>query len=244
MKTIKYMLREILIYLHLDLTKNLKYDRLTKTIMRRYLKENDNCIDAGCHKGDVLHLMLKLSPGGKHYAFEPVPYLFRALLRKYHRRAQIFPYALSDTNGETVFQLVKNAPAYSGIRKRRYDIENPVIEEITVAMKTLDSVLSADESIQFMKIDVEGGEFGVLRGARNLLIQHKPLVLFECGKGASDYYGTKAAELFTFMTTEVGLEMYTLEAYIRGQAPMNATTFERYFETNEEYYFVAANRKI
>lgn len=244
MKTIKYMLREILIFLHLDFTKNLKYDRLTKTIMRRYLKENDNCIDAGCHKGDVLHLMLTLSPGGKHYAFEPVPYLFRALLRKYHLKAQIFPYALSDTNGETIFQLVKNAPAYSGIRKRLYDIENPDIEEITVAMKTLDSVLSADEPIHFMKIDVEGGEFGVLRGARNLLIKQKPLVLFECGKGASDYYGTRAVELFDFLTKEVGLEMYTLQSFIRGQASMNSATFERYFETNEEYYFVASNRRI
>src|SRR5690554_7788214 len=70
---VKDILREILINLRLDLTKNLEYDRLTRAILKKFLKNNHNCIDVGCHKGEILDLMLTYSPQGKHYAFEPIP---------------------------------------------------------------------------------------------------------------------------------------------------------------------------
>ena len=117
MNLIKDTLREVLISLQLDLTKNLKYDRLTRAILKKSLKDNDNCIDVDCHKGEILDLMLAHAPNGKHYAFEPIPSLFDALKKKYSHKAEVFPYALSDKSGETTFQLVKNAPAYSGIKE-------------------------------------------------------------------------------------------------------------------------------
>lgn len=237
---LKEILRQILITFHLDLSKNLKYDRLTRKIMKRELKNRANCIDIGCHKGEILHIMLKYSPNGNHYGFEPIPYLYADLRKKYEGKATIYPYALSDENGETTFQFVKNAPAYSGIKQRRYDIENPDIEEIIVEKKRLDDVISTDETIDFVKIDVEGGEFGVLKGGKELLKRNKPLILFECGKGASDYYGTNPADLYNFMTTEIGLKIYTLSDFIKNRTAMTATEFENYFNTNTEYYFVAA----
>jgi FkbM family methyltransferase len=236
----KDTLREVLISLHLDLTKNLKYDRLTRKILKKCLKRNYNCVDIGCHKGEILNLMLKYAPGGKHYAFEPIPYLFNELVNKYKNKSKIYPYALSDNNGESTFQLVKNAPAYSGIKRRRYDIKNPVIEEIKVELKTLDEVISSAEKIHFIKIDVEGGEFGVIKGAKNLLIKNKPFILFECGKGASDYYGTNPLDLYNFISKEIGLKIYTLKSFVTNQQHLSLVEFENYFNTNEEYYFIAA----
>jgi FkbM family methyltransferase len=233
----KDTLREIFISLHLDLTKNLKYDRLTRIILKKYVKRNDNCIDVGCHKGEILDLILKYAPEGKHYAFEPIPYLFNELKNKY--KAEIFPYALSDSSGESTFQLVKNAPAYSGIKKRRYDITNPKIEEIKVELKTLDKIIPPNEKIHFIKIDVEGGELGVLKGAKNLLKMNKPIVIFEFGKGASDYYGTSPFDVYNFISNEIGLKIYTLQSFIKDKQPLNEVEFERCFNTNEEYYFIA-----
>lgn len=244
MNFIKDTLRKVFISLHLDLTKNLKYDRLTRKILKKFLKKNYNCIDVGCHKGEILNLMLKYSPEGEHYAFEPIPYLFKELEVRYKNKSKIFPYALSDSNGDTIFQLVKNAPAYSGIKKRRYDIANPDIEEIKIEMKTLDGILSLNERIHFIKIDVEGGEFGVMKGAKNLLKMNKPIILFECGKGASDYYGTTPIDLYNFISDEIGLEIYTLNAYIKNKKNMSVDEFANYFDSNEEYYFIAANSRF
>ena len=184
---LKNSIRLILNFFHIDLTKNLEYDRLTKAIMQRIIKTDSNCIDVGCHKGEILDIILKLSPNGKHFGFEPIPYLFANLTSKYKNKATIFPYALADKNGTSTFQLVKNAPAYSGINKRRYDIENPEIEEINVELKTLDEVISPDLKIDLIKIDVEGAEFGVLKGAKQLLLKSKPAIIFECGIGGTDF---------------------------------------------------------
>ena len=236
---IKDLLRSLLIFFHLDLTKNLQYDRLTKVIMKRHIWRNANCIDIGSHKGEILNLMIQCSPEGKHYAFEPIPYLFAALEKRFKNKALIFPCALSDSEGKATFQFVKNAPAYSGLKRRKYDIANPKIEEIEVETKMLDEVIPSDEGIDFIKIDVEGAEFGVLKGAKNLLTKNKPTILFECGKGASDFYGTNPLDLYDFMD-EVGLKIFTLTAYIKSKPPLTKEEFGNCFDTNAEYYFVAS----
>lgn len=241
MNSVKDILREILISFHLDVTKNIKYDRLTRKILKVCLKKNYNCIDVGCHKGEILNLMLKYSPEGKHYAFEPIPCLYNKLKNRYEQKASVFPYALSDTKGETTFQLVRNALAYSGIKRRKYNVKNPDIEEIIVKKIPLDEIVPSNEIIHFVKIDVEGGEFGVLRGARNLLKQSKPIILFEFGKGASDYYGTSPFDLFNYISNEIGLKIYTLQSYIKREKPINDLEFANYFNSNIEYYFIAAS---
>jgi FkbM family methyltransferase len=236
---LKNIIRSTLIFLRLDLTKNLEYDRLTRLILKRVVEDSSNCIDVGCHKGEILDILLKFSPKGKHYAFEPIPYLFNQLKDKYNNRAVVYPYALSDKKGETTFQLVKNAPAYSGINKRKYDIAHPDIEEIKVELRTLDEVIPSDVKIDVIKIDVEGGEFGVLKGAKELLKKNLPVVIFECGVGASDYYGTNPLDLYNFMVQEIGLNIYTLKAFINGNEPLTANGFEECFKTNSEYYFIS-----
>ena len=239
--SLKTLIKQVLIFLHLDLTQNLKYDRLTKEIIKKFIQKSHNCIDVGCHKGEILCQIIKFAPNGKHFAFEPIPYLLQSLKERFDNKATILPYALSNNNGATTFQLVKNAPAYSGIRKRKYEIQNPDIEEIIVEKRTLDSIISKNEIINFIKIDVEGGEFDVLKGAENLLKKHKPIILFECGKGASDHYDTSPNDLFDFLNKKIGLNIYTLQSFIKEQKPLSKSEFEHHFETSTEYYFIAAH---
>ena len=80
---IKNLIRTSMNFIHLDLTKNLEYDRLTKKILKEHLQKDSNCIDIGCHKGEILEMMLKYSPDGTHYAFEPIPDLYEELLTNY-----------------------------------------------------------------------------------------------------------------------------------------------------------------
>ena len=235
----KDLIRSTLNFLHLDLTKNLEYDRLTKLIMKIVINRDSNCIDVGCHKGEILDSMIRLSPGGRHYGFEPIPLLFNQLKVKYENKAAIYPFALSDRNGTSTFQFVKNAPAYSGIIKRKYDIEVPDIEEITVELKTLDEVIPPEIKIHFIKIDVEGGEFAVLKGAKQLIKRSKPVIVFECGLGASDYYGTKPADIYNFIAAEAGLKISLLKSFIQATAPMTLMEYEMYFNSGKEYYFIA-----
>jgi FkbM family methyltransferase len=239
--SIKNIIRSTLNVLHLDLTKNLEYDRLTKLIMKQVIKSDSNCIDVGCHKGEILDIILQYSPNGKHYGFEPLPFLFNKLTKKYKKKATILPFALSDKDGFSTFQYVKNAPAYSGIKKRKYDIDNPEIEEIKVELKKLDEIIPSNTKIDFIKIDVEGAELGVLKGSKELLKKFKPIIIFEFGLGASDFYGTSPLDIFNFLTKEIGLKISLLKSFLKKDSSLNLKEFEHYFDSNNEYYFVAHN---
>lgn len=227
-------------FFHLDLTKNLEYDRLTKIIMRRTINPSSNCIDVGCHKGEILDIILKLAPNGNHFAFEPIPNFYENLSLKYAKIVSVFPFALADHEGNTSFQYVKNAPAYSGIKKRKYDIDNPEIEEINVELKKLDDLIPADVTIDFIKIDVEGAELGVLKGAKNLLLKYKPVIVFEFGLGASDFYNTKPADIYNLLVVEIGFQIYTLKTWLGNDAALSLKDFDQLFESQKEYYFIAA----
>lgn len=236
--SIKDLIKSGLNFLHLDITKNLKYDRLSKKIMKSIINNNTNCIDIGCHKGEILDTIVKLSPNGKHFAFEPIPELYNNLVAKFST-VKTFPFALSNVNKTTTFNYVKNAPAYSGIKKRKYAIENPDIEEIEVHLKKLDEIIPENITISFIKIDVEGAELNVLKGAKKLLIKNKPYIIFEFGLGASDYYNTQPEDIYDLLVSDIGMQISTLQNWIGKKSSMNSTEFKNCFNTNSEYYFIA-----
>jgi FkbM family methyltransferase len=231
-------IKAILHFFKLDLTKNIQYDRLTTLILKQVIKEDTNCIDIGCHKGEILEIMMKYSPKGSHFAFEPIPSFFDNLKENFGEGCTVFPYALSDEEGQATFNFVKNAPAYSGLNKRKYAVENPDIEEISVELKKLDDLIPSDKKIGLIKIDVEGAELKVLQGAKKLIARDLPIVIFECGLGASDFYGTDPKEVFDFFES-CGLKMSLLKSWINKKAPLALADFEAVYKTNEEYYFIA-----
>ncbi len=238
-KSPRSLLRNTLNLLHLDVTRNLAYDRLTRQIMRQVIKKDTNCIDVGCHKGEMLDLILTLAPEGTHYAFEPLPDMFENLQARYNGQTRVFPYALADYEGVSEFQFIRNDPAYSGLKKRSYDIKDPDIEVIEVPVRRLDDLIPADVTVGFLKIDVEGGEFGVLRGAKKMIIRNKPIIIFECGLGASEFYDTEPEALYRFLVNETGLCISLLKSYARKGKPLDEDQFVSVYRSNKEWYFVA-----
>ena len=239
-KALKQLARRILWALRLDITKNLQYDRQTLQILERVLKADSNCIDIGCHKGEILELFINLAPQGTHYAFEPIPPMFKVLQDKFAgKKVNLFQLALSNEKGKTTFNFVRNAPAYSGLKQRRYDTSNPDIEVIPVEIDLLDNIIPSNSSVGLIKIDVEGGEFGVLKGGIKTIIRCKPHIVFECGLGGSDFYGTKPDAIFSFLSVECGLKINTLAGFLNNQPALSLSGFTQYFYTNSEYYFIA-----
>jgi len=238
---LKEFIRRILIFLHIDVTKNIKYDRLTLKILDKVLHENSNCIDIGCFKGEILQEVMKRSPGGSHVAFEPIPVFYSALQKKFkQKQLTIHNIALSDQSGVTTFNYVVDAPAYSGIKKRDYDGKNPEIKMIEVTTDTLDHVLPSNYKVDLMKIDVEGAEFKVLKGAFNILKKSRPIIIFEFGLGASDFYKVTPDDFYQYLATECGYQIYQLEHFLKDASPLNKKTFKEVYQSRKDYYFAAS----
>ncbi len=242
-ETLKAFIRSILVKLPVRVTTNTWYDHCTHKIISKHLQSNSNCIDIGCHKGEVLDLMIAASPNGLHYGFEPIPMLFDQLIEKYKSpRIKILQLALAADEGTTSFNYVKSNPAYSGLIKRSYDHEDVVDETIQVETKILDNCIPSKLKIDLIKIDVEGGEFGVFKGSHRILTNDKPLVIFEHGIGASDHYGTTPADIFDLLNG-YQYRIYILEDYLQQSSSLSKSDFEKQFYQKLNCYFVAAHRR-
>lgn len=236
---LKTLVKKGLSHLHIDLTRNMQYDRLTWRIMERTIKPDSNCIDIGCFEGEVLSRMVKLAPEGYHFAFEPIPQYFNNLKQRFNGKVSIFPYALSVNPGTGGFKYVKNAPAYSGLKIRKYNIKDPDIVEVEVDIMRLDDIIPETLPIHFIKIDVEGGEFDVLKGASNIIKKFKPVIVFESGLGASDYYGVDPEELFSFFHENMNCQVSLLKDYLEKKSPLQKEKFMEVYRSGKEYYFVS-----
>ena len=224
--------------LPIAITKNQRYDRQTDLVISKVCQKDSSCIDVGCHKGEVLDIMLQYAPNGTHFGFEPIPDMYKSLTEKYGENCQFFEIALSDKKGETTFNLVLSNPAYSGIQKRRYDRPNEEDTSITVQMDSLDNLIPEDANIDLIKIDVEGGELGVLKGARNLINRSKPVVVFEHGLGAADVYGTKPEQVYDLLSGEYGMQVSLMKNWLMNKPSLEKTEFSRQFNEGENHYFI------
>jgi FkbM family methyltransferase len=193
-----------------------RYDELTVAVMTSVLKPSSNCVDAGAHTGTILDHMVRLAPNGRHYAFEPLPDCAR-LLRERYPNVLVHECALADETAIAPFHYVRSTPAYSGLDRRPsggYDEES--VEMIEVSVIRLDDVIDPDVPIDFVKIDVEGAEARLIRGAFRTLRKWKPVVVFEVGPHPMDAY---------FELGRAGLGVYLLDGEIDSRPPLTEAEY-------------------
>jgi FkbM family methyltransferase len=214
--------------------KNYLYDPQTFEVMRRVLGPDSCFVDVGCNKGDILREAVKVAPYGTHWAFEPLPHLF-ADLQATFPKVNLFNVALSDRIGTSEFAHVVSAPALSGFQHRRDD--SRAVQQITVRTETLDGVLGSNRA-DMIKIDVEGAELLVLRGAMQTIAGNKPVIVFEHGLGGADSYGHKPEHVYDLLA-DCGLSLSTMKRWLQNDQALSRDQFCERFYTGADYFFMA-----
>lgn len=218
------------------------YDEQTSAVMRRVLKSTSNCIDVGAHRGSILTEILGVAAFGRHFAFEPLPDCYE-FLKNAFPAVSVHRVALSDTVGEASFQQVTSSPAYSGLRRRRYDRPQELVEEITVQTELLDNMIPQSAEIDFIKIDVEGAELQVLRGATKTIRRCRPTIVFEHGLGAADYYGTTPEMIYDFFENR-GYRISLMESWLqKGDSLSKSELCDRFYK-GLDFYFLACAESL
>lgn len=159
--------------------------RLTKFFINN-LNENDIFFDLGANYGYYSLLASKLvGPQGKVFSFEPDPENFIFLKKNKRGNISILNKAVADLNG--VVDFYKKRLSKDKMNST-IDIENlPRIsskdepyKKITVESITLDNFCSKNGIYpDFIKIDVEGAEEKVLKGAQEILKNRSPIIAME-----------------------------------------------------------------
>ncbi len=241
-------MRELLkIIIHVwpwPLTLNERYDRQTKAIIQKVCKPDSVCIDVGCFRGEILQTMISVAPTARHKAFEPVPQQYAFLKEQYGHQADIFPFALGGENKKTTFHHVVSNPTYSGLRQRQYKGEE-TINEIDVEVRKMDDVIAPELPVSLIKIDVEGGEFDVLRGATAILKKWHPYIIFEHGLGGADKYGIKPGDVYDLLVHTLGYRVCLMGDFLKDENTkgFSRTAFEEQFWKGTDCYFLAVFRQ-
>jgi len=151
------------------------------TLIKNSLEHVDCFVDVGANLG--YYTCLALKHGKRTISFEPQPQNLRCLFQnlvanEWQDRAEVYPVALSDKPGLLTLygasgpsaSLIKDWAGYSSRHRQ------------TVPVSTLDNVIGGRLKGErlFVKIDVEGAEYQVLKGASITLARDpKPIWLLE-----------------------------------------------------------------
>jgi FkbM family methyltransferase len=155
------------------------FERYEQDLLSRIVVPGDVVFDIGANVGFYTLLAARLvAPTGIVVAFEPVArnirYLRRHLEMNGCSNVRVFAAAVSDQVGTANFEA---GPSHS--EGHLITDDSPASSAYSVSLVTLDRLVAQRETPipQLIKIDVEGAEYAVLRGATDLLRSARPQIL-------------------------------------------------------------------
>jgi FkbM family methyltransferase len=161
----------------------LDHDQSLLPALYRYVRPRDIVIDAGANIGDHTHAYL--SWGAQVLAFEPNPMAADCLAHNCPE-ADVYDMALSDVGGTARLLFGDNVGA-------GWLDENGTVP---VELVLLDTICRRAD---FIKIDVEGHECRVLKGAQQLIKRWNPYMCIEVNRGALERAGSSVDQLMEML---------------------------------------------
>jgi len=162
----------------------------------KYIPEGGVAIDAGACIGDHTITYSQLVGSRGHvYAFEPHPVSFEALRLNMARltNVQVYPMALMDDNQVSNMQC---DPSNIGASFMTQDGGTPV-PCVSLDRFLLPHLTQCD----FIHLDAEGYEPRILRGAGNLLLMYRPVMVIEVCDKHLRRAGSSEEELLSLIAT-------------------------------------------
>jgi FkbM family methyltransferase len=166
-------------------------------------------LDVGASFGLMSLRFARLAPQGRVYAFEPTDYAFGKLVRNLSLNpelaARITPIQAFVSDEATGNQGIA---AYSSwkVDGSRASGAHPIhcgrpCSTDTAETTTIDDFCREHriERVDLIKIDTEGHEYRVLRGAAETLKAHRPCIIFEVGTYAMDERGVTFEEFIEYL---------------------------------------------
>jgi FkbM family methyltransferase len=196
-------------------------------------KKKPTLFDIGAHVGDYSAAFLGKFPEGRVFAFEPSARHFNLLTERLHgqRNARLLKAALGDAAGEATLYKDAEISGLASLTPRRLDhfgIAMSIEERVRVTTVDAARQQAKVDFIDLLKIDVEGHELDVLRGASTSLEERAiGLVQFEFG-GCNLDTRTNLQDFFYFFA-EHDYEL----SIVRRSGKLHA--LRRYSEMYEQY---------
>lgn len=165
-------------------------------LIRALLKPGDTFVDVGANKGILCRAALQRR--ANVVAIEANPTLCRKLRKL---PIQVEECAAFSSPGRTTFHLsdfgsVFSSLSLSAVQAVSKGEPGAGTRPVEVRQETLDNLV---REVHLLKIDTQGAELHVLRGAERTLREHRPVILVECWPSGLNFFGDSEEDLLSFL---------------------------------------------
>ena len=196
------------------------------------------CLDIGANLGYYSNRIGKKLTTGKLIAVEPIPLfaeIWSSNTKHLSCKKELLQYALGDENKRVSMSIpIRNGVVRHGLTK--IDDENSSMGETAmcfeVELKKSESVFGALETLHFIKIDVEGYEYPILKSMQSVLEKHLPFVQAELS-------GKENRENAYALFRSLGYESFKLF-----NEKLHAISEKELPSLAQDVYFVHPNNKL
>lgn len=181
--------------------------------LHRYLKNDMVFADVGANQGEYALFAAKRLMGGQVLAFEPLPSIRTVLMDNIQLNGfdniKVFDCGLSSEEGTLQIHEIEDvheglATFYPGERKSR--------KSFSVPLKTLDDIFTTNNfsRLDFIKIDIEGGELKALQGSKAVIQKYRPVVMIEINEETYRAAGYSSQDVARFFAA-LGYQPFTIK---------------------------------
>ncbi len=236
--------------LYLFLERRRRQGNWDKRVYLSFVQSGDVVLDVGANFGAHTIIFSHLvGRKGKVIAFEPVPDSFDALQENVDQRSRfsnisIFQLAVGNPaslNDAVVIRVPGDdfGQASLAIQTAGSWEHHHNIREYSCSITSLDADITVQRlpRVDFVKIDVEGGELNVLQGAARTLSKHRPLLYCEVYEKWAASFGYTPTALLTFVRS---LGYASARVITKGNVhslSLDEPTPEGWFDTSSDVLF-------
>ena len=175
-----------------------------------HLQPGGTFVDVGAHIGYYsLKAARIVGEGGRVIAIEPNPETLQRLRDNIRASGatvvSVQPYACADLESTLEFFAAQGSnTGGSSLARASAARDRQSVRAYQVRARTLDAILAEAglSRVDVVKIDTEGAELSVLRGAQLTLARYRPVVVAELWEGTLTAMGTSPAEVAQFLRSQ------------------------------------------
>jgi len=188
---------------------NGRYSESQLNLLGRILRTDMTFVDVGANEGEQTLFAAKRLTAGSVIAFEPNPAVFAMLAENValngFRNTKLEQLGLSDQPGELTLFTTDSRDADGSLNlglSTLHERRGVSTSVASVPIDTLDRYAARAnlKRLDVLKIDVEGSELAVLRGATRTLTELRPRIIIEVNETTSRAGGYAATEILDLIT--------------------------------------------
>ena len=167
--------------------------------IRDHVRPDSIVCDVGAYKGSYLYWLSRWCRNGKVFAFEPLSDFADSLtdICANQSNVTIEELAVSNSSGIRTIYVPIDHPQGASLVKDDQTMGPCTMRQIQSV--SLDDYFSNEEQIALLKVDVEGTELDVFKGAAQILLRQSPLLVFECESRHLRKTQTSMSEVFLYL---------------------------------------------